>query len=247
MNNRKQILIVAAIIIVVAGAFYWYSKGNEKKEQEPTFCTMEALLCPDGSGVGRQGSQCAFSACPSEGSFTGELAKDSVGYRLWLPSPIGGGVSSAIYVMPLIVENESLMSGFLGKRITVKGVFTEGNTFKVSSFMEAGVSEGGSDAREGSIAVGETKLISGVKITVNSIVNDSRCPSGVQCIQAGWVTANITLKSDTDKETTEIRSGAAPKAFDSFKISLIKIEPQKISTQEISAQEYHLTFRVDTL
>ena len=246
MNNRKIILIISAIVIVVAGATYWYTKDNGRKEQEQTFCTMEALLCPDGSGVGRQGSQCAFSAC-SGNSFTGELAKDSMGYRLWLPSPVGGGVSSAIYVMPLLVENESMMSGFLGKRITVKGEFTEGNTFKVSSFMEASASEGGSDAHEGTISVGETKLISGVKITVNSIVSDSRCPSGVQCIQAGWVAASVTLKSDTDKETIEMRSGTAPKAFDSFKVSLIKIEPQKTSAREIPAQEYQLTFRVDAL
>ena len=246
MHNRKTILIVTAIIIVVAGISYWYVKGNETKEQEQTFCTMEALLCPDGSGVGRQGSQCAFSACPGN-SFTGELAKDSTSYRLWLPSPVGGGVSSAIYVMPLLVENESMLSGFLGKRITVKGKFTEGNTFKVSSFTETSASEGGSDAHEGTIAVGETRLISGVKITVNSILNDSRCPSGVQCIQAGWVTTNVTLKSDTDTETIEMHSGAAAKAFDSFKVSLIKIEPQKISVREISAQEYRLTFRVDAL
>jgi hypothetical protein len=28
-------------------------------------CTMEALLCPDGSGVSRTGPDCSFPACPS--------------------------------------------------------------------------------------------------------------------------------------------------------------------------------------
>lgn len=245
MHNRKIILIVTAIVIAVASVSYWYVRGNEKKGQEQIFCTMEALLCPDGSGVGRQGPQCAFSACPNAVSFTGELAKDSTSYRLLLPSPANAEVSSVIYVMPLVVENDAILKNLLGKRITIKGTFVEGNTFKVSSFAEASVSEGGSDAHEGIIAVGETKLVSGVRITLNGIVNDSRCPNGAQCIQAGWVTANVSLRSDTDKETVEMRSGATPKAFDSFKVSIIKVEPQKNISQEITASEYRITFRVD--
>lgn len=30
-----------------------------------TACTMEAKICPDGSAVGRSGSKCEFSPCPT--------------------------------------------------------------------------------------------------------------------------------------------------------------------------------------
>jgi len=33
---------------------------------EPTICTMEAKLCPDGSYVSRTGPNCAFAKCPGE-------------------------------------------------------------------------------------------------------------------------------------------------------------------------------------
>jgi len=32
--------------------------------QEPVACTMEAMLCPDGSAVGRTGPNCEFAPCP---------------------------------------------------------------------------------------------------------------------------------------------------------------------------------------
>lgn len=35
---------------------------NESDEQ--VVCTMDAKMCPDGSYVGRQGTNCEFAACP---------------------------------------------------------------------------------------------------------------------------------------------------------------------------------------
>jgi len=32
---------------------------------EATICTMDALICPDGSGVGRGGPNCEFAPCPN--------------------------------------------------------------------------------------------------------------------------------------------------------------------------------------
>ncbi len=36
------------------------------KQREPaqTGCTMEALICPDGTAVGRSGPNCEFATCP---------------------------------------------------------------------------------------------------------------------------------------------------------------------------------------
>lgn len=32
--------------------------------QAPIACTMDAMICPDGSAVGREGPNCEFAACP---------------------------------------------------------------------------------------------------------------------------------------------------------------------------------------
>ena len=37
-----------------------------KREQDDIACPMDAMLCPDGSSVGREGPDCEFAACPAE-------------------------------------------------------------------------------------------------------------------------------------------------------------------------------------
>lgn len=44
-----------------------YEEGSEKPDDgTPTACTAEAKICPDGTAVGRTGSNCEFAACPGE-------------------------------------------------------------------------------------------------------------------------------------------------------------------------------------
>jgi hypothetical protein len=38
----------------------------EEIEEEGTFCTLDAKLCPDGSYVGRVPPSCEFAPCPGE-------------------------------------------------------------------------------------------------------------------------------------------------------------------------------------
>lgn len=88
----KKYLLISLIVIVsivfVAIKFWpsedvwlcqngvWIKYGNPKQSPPLTVCavnlvkdnlkacTMEAKLCPDGSAVGRTGSNCEFAPCP---------------------------------------------------------------------------------------------------------------------------------------------------------------------------------------
>ncbi len=67
MKNQKGgalsiIIIVLLLIIIVAGVVYFYSTRMQPK---PVACSQEAKICPDGSSVGRTGSNCAFAPCPT--------------------------------------------------------------------------------------------------------------------------------------------------------------------------------------
>lgn len=56
------------IIALAAACLYYYALPTFEEFRpggpEPQACTTEAKLCPDGSTVGRQGSNCEFVACP---------------------------------------------------------------------------------------------------------------------------------------------------------------------------------------
>ncbi len=96
------------------------------------------------------------------------------------------------------------------------------------------------------LKVGQTLLINGVNITLNKIVSDNRCPADVTCIVAGAVTANVTLQSDTNKDTKDIQSDDKGMAFDSFLVSITKVSPSPISTEKTTSSDYILTFKVES-
>ncbi len=62
-NTLQRILSIGAVLILLAvagGALLLKDSPNE-----PIGCTLEAKICPDGSAVGRTGSNCEFAACPN--------------------------------------------------------------------------------------------------------------------------------------------------------------------------------------
>ncbi|MDP4020803.1 MAG: hypothetical protein Q8P58_02070 [Candidatus Adlerbacteria bacterium] len=64
-----------ALLVVVAAAVgvWWYFSPlqfqPQPPEEEPVFCTQDAMQCPDGSYVGRTGPNCEF-VCPDIGTTT---------------------------------------------------------------------------------------------------------------------------------------------------------------------------------
>lgn len=51
--------------MVIAGFFAYQYLVLPKGEPNPTACTQEAKICPDGSAVGRTGPNCEFAPCPA--------------------------------------------------------------------------------------------------------------------------------------------------------------------------------------
>lgn len=235
-------LVVAALVL---GAGLW-AIMQKKQPVESIACTAEALMCPDGSGVGRQGAQCSFSPCPNQDSFVGELNRDSVGYRLIIASPLEAGRLST-YVMPLDLGAVSVDEKLVGRVVVVTGKFTEGNRLAVEHIEVSDEVASGDGWQHAVVRVGETKLINRVKVTLHGVTQDSRCPMNVQCIRAGNITAKVTLVSDTDSETFDMASDAAPHPFDSFKVSIISVESLPTAGRAIDPALYRVVFKVESL
>ncbi len=75
MNKGFSNVLLIAIIFVIlgglgAGAYYFLQKN------QPKACTTEARICPDGTLVGRTGSNCEFEPCPEP---KGSVCKDQCG------------------------------------------------------------------------------------------------------------------------------------------------------------------------
>ncbi len=235
-RSNKATYIVLALAVVV-GLLY----GTWRlMSYSVALCTQEALHCPDGSYVGRSGPQCAFAPCPNQVSFMGTLQQGSDGFSLIIASPENGGEVS--YRMPLILKVSNVVGQLVGQKVRVYGTFTEGVTLAVDRLEE--LNEDAGDPTLGEIGVGKTLFINGVRVTLDTIIQDSRCPLDVQCIQAGWVTARVTLQSNTDKEIRDMRSDAGAVPFDSYQISIENVAPSPVSSAVPDLANYLVTFRV---
>ncbi|MEX2144849.1 MAG: hypothetical protein WD712_00505 [Candidatus Spechtbacterales bacterium] len=78
MLNFPKIIFLAGAIALITTSFFVY-KGfvSPKEEQEPVFCTQDAMLCPDGKTyVGRVAPDCEFAICPETENKT--ITADSI-------------------------------------------------------------------------------------------------------------------------------------------------------------------------
>ncbi len=66
----KNVLIVVGgavgILLVYAFLVPMLQNPNAPSDDDMIVCTMDAKICPDGTGVGRVGPSCEFAPCPGE-------------------------------------------------------------------------------------------------------------------------------------------------------------------------------------
>ena len=70
--NTTTLVSIAVVIILLAGGWYLWA-GGMPGGGGAAICPQDAMLCPDGSSVGRTGPNCEFAACPNEQAGDGSV------------------------------------------------------------------------------------------------------------------------------------------------------------------------------
>jgi len=172
-SNGIVVALVIVVLILIGWAMYAGTKGStsapiSNNPGEPVICTMDAMLCPDGSYVGRIGPNCQFAACP-------------------LPTTPFPSASSTVIV----------------------------------------------DARLSQLAT-----VLGLSFTPVEILEDSRCPMDVQCIQAGTVRLRATVGS-----TSVILALNKVVAIQGITLELADVTPLSRATVPIVSGDYRFKIR----
>ncbi|MEM9336865.1 MAG: hypothetical protein AAGA35_03355 [Patescibacteria group bacterium] len=81
---QKAIYIIGGIGIAAGILTTVLMQQAEPSEPELIACTADARICPDGSGVGREGPQCQFAACPP----IGVALNETVAFGLTVVTPL---------------------------------------------------------------------------------------------------------------------------------------------------------------
>jgi hypothetical protein len=105
MLNKIIYLFIA--IALITGLASFFTPGQENglpPEGEIVACTMDAMMCPDGSYVGRSGPNCEF-VCPANPEVPGDVQAhiNEKADLIKLVTPVPNGVVNS----PLLVSGEA--------------------------------------------------------------------------------------------------------------------------------------------
>ncbi len=85
----------------------------------------------------------------------------------------------------------------------------------------------------------------GVTITPLKVLEDSRCPADVTCIQAGTVRLSAKVRVDQQGvESTETFAIGEPVSIGGGTITLVSVNPNKSQNTTISPSNYEFMFKV---
>ena len=92
--------------------------------------------------------------------------------------------------------------------------------------------------------LGETVRVGGPRVTPLALIEDSRCPQGVQCVWAGRVRISATISTPTMKLTRELTLGE-PFAVANGTLTLAEVRPSMRKAAPIAPGDYRFGFRFD--
>jgi hypothetical protein len=90
-------------------------------------------------------------------------------------------------------------------------------------------------------ALGETVRVGSLTATPRSVVEDSRCPITVQCVQAGRVIVSTQITGPGGTETVPLVLGE-PYAVQGATVTLVSARPEKWNERKRPRREYRFVF-----
>lgn len=134
-------------------------------------------------------------------------------------------------------------AGIIPVSLTVSDI---GGSFLITQFEQNPLAVAPVAAETGATAIaalGETVPVGGIEITPKEVVEDSRCPTDVQCIQAGTVRLLVHVRSGMGESDMTLTLGAVA-TTETESLLLAVVTPSKVSTEPTADAAYRFTFDV---
>ena len=92
------------------------------------------------------------------------------------------------------------------------------------------------------LRIDETGSVDGPRVTPLTVLEDSRCPVGTQCVWAGRVKVSVRIDTGPGSELREMTLGESQPVADG-KLTLVETLPEKKANQNIYPDEYRFGFK----
>lgn len=94
------------------------------------------------------------------------------------------------------------------------------------------------------LSVGKVQEVDSLRIKLNNILKDNRCPIDVVCITAGGVVAEISLAGSNGAETIDLSTSGDPYLFERYYISIASVTPSPKAGKEITNDQYKVVVHI---
>ena len=91
--------------------------------------------------------------------------------------------------------------------------------------------------------IGEPVRVDGLRVVPLAVLEDSRCPVDVQCIQAGTVRIDARIRREGRVEVRQMELRKPIQVF-GRELVLAEVRPERRSDREISPGDYRFTFEM---
>jgi len=91
--------------------------------------------------------------------------------------------------------------------------------------------------------LGQVAVVNGLRIRPIEVVEDSRCPTAVNCVWAGRLTVRARMYGPGWTQIRDFELGVA-QAVDQYRVTLVAAEPKKATPADIDPRAYRFTFAV---
>ncbi len=93
----------------------------------------------------------------------------------------------------------------------------------------------------GSARFGQTARVGDLRVTPLRLLEDSRCPQGVQCVWAGQVRIGVSVSSGSRVDFYELTQ-SKPVTVSRGQLVLAEVTPPRLADRSIRLQDYRFTF-----
>jgi hypothetical protein len=102
------------------------------------------------------------------------------------------------------------------------------------------------------VHIGETVIFSGIEITFNAVIEDSRCPVDVVCPWSGNAAVELAVGPGLGDGPTYhlvLNSDQEPRAGEAWNLSitLLSVHPAPVSTEPIPPDAYEVVLKVERI
>lgn len=101
-----------------------------------------------------------------------------------------------------------------------------------------------SQPRTLTLAFGAEGVLGGVTIKPSGVIEDSRCPAGVECVQKGTFKANVVLSNSAGLFSRLMEVGETQSMPGGQSVTFVSVSPAPFAGGSPSEGSYRLTFAV---